>query len=77
MAQSASELRRPAVRATAQTSTGNERSFGVILIVEVGWLLATLIAKAVASLLPASKCNDLSGRAGFTGFMLMDTKSLL
>lgn len=45
---------------------------GLILIVEVGLLLATLVAKAVASLLPANKCNDLSERAGFTGFMLMD-----
>ncbi len=42
-------------------------AFVVILL--VGWFLASLIAKAAAGLLRAVKFNDLSERAGFTGFV--------
>src|SRR5215210_5639096 len=41
--------------------------FAVILI--VGWIIAGLIAKAVASLLRAVKFNDLAQRSGFAGFV--------
>ena len=41
--------------------------FAVILL--VGWLLASLIAKAVAAVLRTVKFNDVAQRAGFTGFM--------
>ena len=45
------------------------RIIGFVVILVVGWFLATLIAKAVGALLRAVKFNDLSQRAGFTGFM--------
>ena len=41
--------------------------FAVILI--VGWLIAGLIASAVAALLRAMKFNDLAQRSGFAGFV--------
>lgn len=41
--------------------------FAVILI--IGWLIASAIAKAVAALLRAVKFNDLATRGGFTGFV--------
>lgn len=41
--------------------------FAVILI--IGWLIASAVAKAVAALLRAVKFNDLATRGGFTGFV--------
>ena len=41
--------------------------FAVILI--IGWLVAGLIATAVAALLRAVKFNDLAQRSGFSGFV--------
>ena len=41
--------------------------FAVILI--VGWIIASLIATAVAALLRAVKFNDLAQRSGFAGFV--------
>jgi Conserved TM helix len=41
--------------------------FAVILI--IGWLIASAVAKAVAALLRAVKFNDLAARGGFTGFV--------
>jgi hypothetical protein len=45
------------------------RIIGFVIILIVGWFLASLIAKAVGALLRAVKFNDLAQRAGFTGFM--------
>jgi len=45
------------------------RIIGFVIILVVGWFLASLIAKAVGALLRAVKFNDLAQRAGFTGFM--------
>jgi hypothetical protein len=45
------------------------RVLGFLVILIVGWFVATLIAKAVAALLRAVKFNDLAIRAGFTGFV--------
>jgi len=42
-------------------------AFAVILI--VGWIVASLIAKAVAALLRAVHFNDLAYRSGFSGFV--------
>ncbi len=42
-------------------------AFLVILL--IGWFVASLIAKAAAALLRAVKFNELSQRAGFTGFV--------
>jgi hypothetical protein len=42
---------------------------GFLAILIVGWLVAGLIAKAVASLLRAVKFNDLAERSGFSGFV--------
>jgi hypothetical protein len=42
-------------------------AFLVILL--IGWFVASLIAKAAAALLRTVKFNDLSQRAGFTGFV--------
>lgn len=41
--------------------------FAIILI--VGWLLASLIEKAIAAVLRAVKFNELSTRSGFAGFV--------
>jgi hypothetical protein len=41
--------------------------FAVILI--VGWIIASLLAKAVAALLRSVKFNDLAQRSGFAGFV--------
>ena len=42
-------------------------AFAVILI--VGWIVASLIAKGVAALLRAVRFNDLAYRSGFAGFV--------
>ena len=42
---------------------------GFVLILVIGWFVASLIAKAVAALLRAIRFNDLAQRAGFTGFV--------
>lgn len=42
---------------------------GFVVILVIGWFVATLIAKAVAALLRTVKFNELSQRAGFTGFV--------
>ena len=42
-------------------------AFAVILI--IGWIVASLIAKAVAALLRAVRFNDLAFRSGFAGFV--------
>jgi Mechanosensitive ion channel, conserved TM helix len=39
---------------------------GFILIVAIGWFVATLIAKAAAALLRAVRFNELANRSGFT-----------
>jgi hypothetical protein len=42
---------------------------GFVLILLIGWFVASLIAKAVAALLRVIRFNDLAQRAGFTGFV--------
>lgn len=42
---------------------------GFIVILVIGWLLASLIAKGVAALLRGVKFNDMAQRAGFAGFV--------
>jgi hypothetical protein len=49
---------------------------GFIVIIIVGWLIASLIAKAIASLLRAVRFNELATRSGFAGFVgKMGTKT--
>jgi small-conductance mechanosensitive channel len=45
------------------------RILGFLLILLVGWFVATLIDKGVAALLRTVRFNDLAQRAGFTGFV--------
>jgi small-conductance mechanosensitive channel len=45
------------------------RIIGFVLIIVIGWFVATLIAKLVAGLLRAVKFNDLSQRSGFSDFV--------
>jgi hypothetical protein len=45
------------------------RIFGFLVILVVGWLIAGLVAKAVAGLLRAVHFNDLAQRSGFAGFV--------
>lgn len=45
------------------------RILAFALILLIGWFVASLIAKAVASVLRAVKFNELAARAGFTGFV--------
>jgi hypothetical protein len=42
---------------------------GFIVILVIGWIVAGLIASAVAALLRAVKFNDLAQRSGFSGFV--------
>ncbi len=42
---------------------------GFMLILVIGWLVASLIARATAGLLRAIKFNDLAARSGFTAFV--------
>ena len=42
---------------------------GFLVILIIGWIIASLIAKAVAGLLRAIKFNDLAQRSGFSGFV--------
>ncbi len=45
------------------------RIIGFLVIIIVGWFIATLIAKAVAALLRTVRFNDLAQRSGFAGFV--------
>jgi hypothetical protein len=45
------------------------RIIGFLIILIVGWLIAGVLAGAVAALLRTVKFNDLSQRAGLTGFV--------
>ena len=45
------------------------RVIGFIVILVIGWLVASLLRKAVAALLHAVKFNNLAERAGFAGFV--------
>jgi hypothetical protein len=45
------------------------RVIGFILILVIGWLVASLLQKAVSALLHAVKFNNLAERAGFAGFV--------
>lgn len=42
---------------------------GFLLILIIGWIVAALVAGAVASLLRAVKFNELAQRSGFSGFV--------
>lgn len=45
------------------------RVIGFVVILIVGWIVASLLAKAVVALLHAVKFNSLAERAGFAGFV--------
>jgi small-conductance mechanosensitive channel len=45
------------------------RIVGFLVIVAIGWFIATLIAKAVAALLRSIRFNDMAERSGFAGFV--------
>jgi hypothetical protein len=45
------------------------RIIGFIVIVAIGWFIASLIATAVAAFLRAVRFNDLAERSGFSGFV--------
>jgi hypothetical protein len=45
------------------------RIIGFLIIVAIGWFLATLIAKGVAALLRSIRFNDMADRSGFAGFV--------
>jgi hypothetical protein len=45
------------------------RVIGFVLILIIGWIIAGLVATAVAALLRAVKFNDLAQRSGFAGFV--------
>lgn len=42
---------------------------GFVVIIVVGWIIASLVEKAVAGLLRAIRFNDLAERSGFAGFV--------
>lgn len=45
------------------------RIIGFVVVLVIGWFIASLIAKAVAGLLHAVKFNDLARRSGFADFV--------
>jgi hypothetical protein len=45
------------------------RIIGFLLVLLIGWFIASLLAKAVAALLHAVKFNDLARRSGFADFV--------
>ena len=45
------------------------RIVGFLIIVAIGWFLATLIAKGVAALLRTIRFNEMAQRSGFAGFV--------
>ncbi len=45
------------------------RLIGFLLILVIGWLVSSLVARAVAGLLRAVKFNELAQRSGFSGFV--------
>jgi hypothetical protein len=45
------------------------RIIGFLVILLVGWFIASLLAKGVAALLRAVRFNDLAQRSGFSGFV--------
>ena len=58
-----------AVAALALFLSAIPKIIGFLVILIIGWIIASLIAKAVASLLRAVKFNDLAQRSGFSGFV--------
>ena len=48
---------------------GIPKIIGFLVILIIGWLIASAIAAAVATVLRAVKFNDLAQRAGLTGFV--------
>src|SRR5262245_48913077 len=45
------------------------RIIGFLIILAIGWFIATLVAKAVAALLRGIRFNDMAERSGFAGFV--------
>src|SRR3954471_5541714 len=45
------------------------RAIGFLIILTIGWIIASLLAKAVAALLRAIHFNDLATRSGLAGFV--------
>lgn len=45
------------------------RILGFVVILVVGWIVASLIEKAIAAILRAVKFNELAARSGFAGFV--------
>jgi hypothetical protein len=45
------------------------RIIGFLIIIAIGWFIATLIAKAVAALLRSVRFNDMAHRSGFADFV--------
>lgn len=45
------------------------RVIGFLVILIIGWIIASLLAKAVAGLLRTVKFNELADRSGFSGFV--------
>ena len=42
---------------------------GFLIILAIGWMIATLVAKAAAALLRSIRFNDMAERSGFAGFV--------
>jgi hypothetical protein len=55
--------------ALALLLSGIPKLIGFLVMVIIGWLIASAIARAVAAILRAVRFNDLAQRAGLTGFV--------
>jgi hypothetical protein len=58
-----------AAAALALLLSGIPKLIGFLVILIIGWLIASAIARAVAAILRAVRFNDLAQRAGLTGFV--------
>lgn len=62
-------LRASLAGALATFMSAIPRIIGFVLVLLIGWFIASLIGKAVAALLHAVKFNDLARRSGFADFV--------
>jgi hypothetical protein len=62
-------LRASLAGALAMLLAAIPRILAFVVILLVGWLIASLLAKAVATVLRSIRFNDLAQRAGFAGFV--------
>jgi len=57
------------VAAAAPFFAAIPKILGFLLIIIIGWIIAAIVAKAIAAVLRSVNFNDLANRSGFSGFV--------